>query len=224
MASKYKLLIIDDHPMFRDGLKTIVRTGANYEIAGEAGTCAEGLSLARSLKPDLIIVDISLPDGNGIDLARDILALTPQTKLVMLSMHSKVDFIATAFQAGVSGYLAKESSREQLLQALDAVMAGRQYLDGSLSPRVVTELLSRPNEETRMADAAYGKLSRREQQVLRLLAEGLAPAVIAERLFISRKTVENHRTNILAKLGIKSPVALVRYAARLGLIDLETED
>lgn len=224
MASKYKLLIIDDHPMFRDGLKTIVRTGANYEIAGEAGTCAEGLSLARSLKPDLIIVDISLPDGNGIDLARDILALAPQTKLVMLSMHSKVDFIATAFQAGVSGYLAKESSREQLLQALDAVMAGRQYLDGSLSPRVVTELLSRPNEETRMTDAAYGKLSRREQQVLRLLAEGLAPAVIAERLFISRKTVENHRTNILAKLGIKSPVALVRYAARLGLIDLETED
>ncbi|MGE4263198.1 MAG: response regulator [Desulfovibrio sp.] len=224
MASKYKLLIIDDHPMFRDGLKTIVRTGANYEIAGEAGTCAEGLALARSLKPDLVIVDISLPDGNGIDLARDILALAPQTKLVMLSMHSKVDFIATAFQAGVSGYLAKESSREQLLQALDAVMAGRQYLDGSLSPRVVTELLSRPSEETRMADAAYGKLSRREQQVLRLLAEGLAPAVIAERLFISRKTVENHRTNILAKLGIKSPVALVRYAARLGLIDLDTED
>lgn len=224
MAPKYKLLIIDDHPMFRDGLKTIVRSGSNYEIAGEAGTCAEGLAQARSLKPDLVIVDISLPDGNGIDLARDILALAPQTKLVMLSMHSKVDFIATAFQAGVSGYLAKESSREQLVQALDAVMAGRQYLDGSLSPRVVTELLSRPNEETRTADAAYGKLSRREQQVLRLLAEGLAPAVIAERLFISRKTVENHRTNILAKLGIKSPVALVRYAARLGLIDLDTEE
>lgn len=224
MPSKYKILIIDDHPMFRDGLKTIVRTGAAYEIAGEAGNCAEGLAQARSIKPDLVIVDISLPDGNGIDLARDILALAPQTKVVMLSMHSKVDFIATAFQAGVSGYLAKESSREQLLQALDAVMAGRQYLDGSLSPRVVTELLARPNEETRTTDAAYGKLSRREQQVLRLLAEGHAPAVIAERLFISRKTVENHRTNILAKLGIKSPVALVRYAARLGLIDLETEE
>jgi DNA-binding NarL/FixJ family response regulator len=224
MSAKYKILIIDDHPMFRDGLKTIVRSGAAYEIAGEAGNCAEGLAQARSIKPDLVIVDISLPDGNGIDLARDILALAPQTKVVMLSMHSKVDFLATAFQAGVSGYLAKESSREQLLQALDAVMAGRQYLDGSLSPRVVTELLARPNEETRTTDAAYGKLSRREQQVLRLLAEGHAPAVIAERLFISRKTVENHRTNILAKLGIKSPVALVRYAARLGLIDLETEE
>lgn len=224
MASKYKLLIIDDHPMFRDGLKTIVRLNPAYEIAAEAGTCAEGLAQARSLRPDLVIVDISLPDGNGIDLARDILSQAPLTKVVMLSMHAKVDFIATAFQAGVSAYLAKESSREQLLQALDTVMAGRQYLDGSLSPRVVTELLSRPSEETRMADAAYGKLSRREQQVLRLLAEGLAPAVIAERLFISRKTVENHRTNILAKLGIKSPVALVRYAARLGLIDLDTED
>lgn len=224
MAPKYKLLIIDDHPMFRDGLKTIVRLNPAYEIAGEAGTCAEGLALARSIRPDLVIVDISLPDGNGIELARDILAQVPLAKVVMLSMHSKVDFIATAFQAGVSAYLAKESSREQLLQALDAVMAGRQYLDGSLSPRVVTELLSRPSEETRMADASYGKLSRREQQVLRLLAEGLAPAVIAERLFISRKTVENHRTNILTKLGIKSPVALVRYAARLGLIDLDTGD
>ncbi|MBI5520526.1 MAG: response regulator transcription factor [Desulfovibrio sp.] len=224
MATKYKLLIIDDHPMFRDGLKTIVRLNPAYEIAGEAGSCAEGLALARSARPDLVIVDISLPDGNGIDLARDILSQVPMARVVMLSMHSKVDFIATAFQAGVSAYLAKESSREQLLQALDAVMAGRQYLDGSLSPRVVTELLSRPSEETRMADAAYAKLSRREQQVLRLLAEGLAPAVIAERLFISRKTVENHRTNILTKLGIKSPVALVRYAARLGLIDLDNDE
>lgn len=224
MTRRYKLLVIDDHPMFRDGVKTIVRANPAYEIVAEAGTCAEGLALARSLQPDLVIVDISLPDGNGIDLARDILANAPQTRVLMLSMHSKVEFIATAFQAGVSAYLAKDSSRDQLLQALDAVVAGRQYLDGSLSPRVVSELLSRSGSETRMADASYGKLSRREQQVLRLLAEGLAPASIAERLFISRKTVENHRTNILHKLGIKSPVALVRYAARMGLIDLDTAD
>jgi len=224
MASRHTLLIIDDHPMFRDGVKTIVRANPAYDIIAEAGTCTEGLALARGLKPDLVLVDISLPDGNGIDLARDILVQAPQTKVLMLSMHSKVEFIATAFQAGVSAYLAKDSSRDQLVQALDAVVTGKQYLDGSLSPRVVSELLSRTGSETRMADASYGKLSRREQQVLRLLAEGQAPAAIAERLFISRKTVENHRTNILHKLGIKSPVALVRYAARMGLIDLDTPE
>lgn len=222
MARRHKLLVIDDHPMFRDGLGAIVRTNPAYEIAGEAGTCAEALALAKALEPDICVVDISLPDGNGIDLARDLLSLLPRTRVLMLSMHSKVEFVVTAFQAGVSAYLAKDSSRDQLMQALDAVVAGRQYLDGALSPKVVSELLLRPGSQTRMADASYSKLSPREQQVLRLLAEGHAPAAIAERLFISRKTVENHRTNILAKLDIKSPVALVRYAARMGLIDLDT--
>ena len=224
MQAKHKLLIIDDHPMFRDGVKTIVRSNPADEVAAEAGTCAEGLALTRSIQPDIVIVDISLPDGNGIDLARSILTYAPGARVLMLSMHSKVDFVVTAFQAGVSAYLAKDSSRDQLLQALDAIVAGKQYLDGSLSPRVVSELLTRPGAETPMADASYGTLSRREQQVLRLLAEGLTPAAIAERLFISRKTVENHRTNLLHKLGIKNPVGLVRYAARMGLIDLDTQD
>lgn len=224
MAPKSKLLIIDDHPMFRDGVKALVRANPAYEVVAEAGTYSEGLALARNLQPGLVLVDISLPDGNGIDLARDILSHLPQARILMLSMHSKVEFITTAFQAGVSAYLAKDSSRDQLLQALDAVVAGKQYLDGSLSPQVVSELLTRTGSETRMTDVSYGKLSRREQQVLRLLAEGLAPAAIAERLFISRKTVENHRTNILNKLGIQSPVALVRYAIRMGIIDLDAPE
>jgi DNA-binding NarL/FixJ family response regulator len=224
MKPKHSILIIDDHPMFRDGVKTIVRSNPAYDITAEAGTCAEGLALARSLQPDIVIVDISLPDGNGIDLAGEILSYAPNARVLMLSMHSKVEFITMAFQAGVSAYLAKDSSRDQLMQALDTVMAGKQYLDGSLSPRVLSELLSRSDSETRMTDASYSRLSRREQQVLRLLAEGMATMAIAERLFISRKTVENHRTNILHKLGIKSPVALVRYAARMGLIDLDIRE
>ncbi len=224
MSVKHSLVIIDDHPMFREGVKAIVRGGAGYEICAEAGTCAEGLLAVRTHRPALALVDISLPDGSGIDLARDIMAASPRTRVVILSMHSKVEFISTAFQAGAMAYLAKESSRDQLLQALEAAVSGRQYLDSSLSPKLVAELLSPPASEPRMADAAYGRLSRREQQVLRLLAEGHAPTAIAERLFITRKTVENHRTNILNKLGIKSPVALVRYAARLGLIDLEAEE
>jgi DNA-binding NarL/FixJ family response regulator len=145
----------------------------------------------------------------------------PEAKILMLSMHSKADFIVSAFQAGALAFLAKDSSRDQLLHALEVVTSGRQYLDGAISPRVLNELLLRSGSELRMVDASYATLSRREQQVLRLLAEGMVPAAIADRLFISRKTVENHRTNLLNKLDIKSPVELVRYAARMGLIDLD---
>ncbi len=221
MAPRHRILVIDDHPMVRDGITSIVRSSPGYEIVGEAGTGAEGLSLARSLQPDIAIVDISLPDGNGIDLTRNILDHAPGCRVLVLSMHSKIDFIVKAFQAGASAFLAKDSSREQLLHALDSAVSGRQYLDGSLSPRVMSELLARSGTEPRMADASYNSLTRREQQILRMLAEGMAPPDIAERLFISRKTVENHRTNLLNKLGIKSPVELVRYAARMGLIDLD---
>lgn len=222
MTHRRRLLIVDDHPMFRDGITAIVRASHGYEVAGEAGTSAEGLALARALQPDVAIIDISLPDGNGIDLAKSVLLHAPDCRVLVLSMHSKIDFIVMAFQAGASAFLAKDSSREQLIHALDAVVAGKQYLDGSLSPRVMSELLSRSGSEPRMADASYNSLTRREQQILRMLAEGLPPSGIAERLFISRKTVENHRTNLLHKLDIKSPVELVRYAARMGLIDLES--
>jgi DNA-binding NarL/FixJ family response regulator len=221
MKNKNSILIVDDHPMFRDGIKAIVSGSSNYHVAGEAGSCADGLEIARTLQPGIVIVDISLPDGSGIDLARSLLVHVPEAKILMLSMHSKADFIVSAFQAGALAFLAKDSSRDQLLHALDVVTSGKQYLDGAISPRVLNELLLRSGSELRMADASYATLSRREQQVLRLLAEGMTPAAIAERLFISRKTVENHRTNLLNKLDIKSPVELVRYAARMGLIDLD---
>lgn len=221
MKTKHTLLIVDDHPMFRDGVKAIVSASPGYQVVAEAGSCAQGLELARGLQPDIAVIDISLPDGNGIDLARSIIAYAPEAKILMLSMHAKSDYIVSAFQAGAQAFLAKDSSREQLLHALDVIMAGKQYLDGAVSPRVLNELLLRSGSELRMADASYATLSRREQQVLRLLAEGLSPAVIAERLFVSRKTVENHRSNLLNKLNIKNPVELVRYAARMGLIDLD---
>jgi len=222
MKNRRRILIIDDHPMFRDGVKAIISGSGGYQVAGEAGSCAEGLEAGRSLQPDIVIIDISLPDGSGIDLARSMLAYVPEAKILMLSMHSKADFIVSAFQAGALAFLAKDSSRDQLIHALDVIVSGKQYLDGAVSPRVLSELLLRSGSEMCMADASYATLSRREQQVLRLLAEGMAPAAIAKQLFISRKTVENHRTNLQNKLDIKSPVELVRYAARMGLIDLDT--
>lgn len=221
MAAKKRILIVDDHPLYRDGLKALLGRHAGFETAGEAGTFQEGLRLAKKLKPDLALLDISLPDGSGIELARELRRLLPDIGLVIVSMHSKIDFIAAAFQAGVGGYVAKESGADRILQAIEGVAAGGQYLDSTLSPKVVRKLNDLSRRKARSVDASYGTLSFREQQVMRLLAEGLEPQEIAAKLFITRKTVENHRYAIMSKLGIKSPLAFVRHAARLGLIELD---
>jgi DNA-binding NarL/FixJ family response regulator len=177
--------------------------------------------MARELSPDLAVVDISLPDGNGIELTRELRSIQPGMPVIIVSMHAKLDFIAAAFQAGAGGYMSKESGGEGILQAIDTVLAGGQYLDGSLSPTILQKLNDISSRKPKSMDASDGSLSQREQQVMRLLAEGLTPDEIASRLFVSRKTILNHRYAIMTKLGIKSPMAFVRHAARLGLIDID---
>lgn len=216
-----RIIIVDDHPLYRDGLKAGLGTRGDFHVVGEAGTCAEGLKLVQSLNPDLAVIDISLPDGSGIELTRELRTLCPDLSVLIVSMHAKLDFIAAAFQAGAGGYMSKESGGDGILQAIDTVLAGGQYLDGSLSPSVLRRLNDISGRKAKTVDASYGSLSLREQQVMRLLAEGLTPDEIAAKLFVSRKTVLNHRYAIMTKLGIKSPMAFVRHAARLGLIDIE---
>jgi len=221
VSTPKRILIVDDHPLYRDGLRVRLCARPEFTVVGEAGSCAEGLRMTRELAPDLAVVDISLPDGSGIELTRDIRAARPGMPVLIVSMHAKLDFIAAAFQAGASGYMSKESGGEGILQAIDTVLNGGQYLDGSLSPTVLRRLSDISGRKAKTMDASYGSLSQREQQVMRLLAEGLTPDEIAAKLFVSRKTVLNHRYAIMTKLGIKSPMAFVRHAARLGLIDMD---
>ena len=221
MSTPKRILIVDDHPLYRDGLRARLGARPDFSVVGEAGTSAEGLRMAKDLAPDLAVVDISLPDGSGIELTREMRAVRPDMPVLIVSMHAKLDFIAAAFQAGASGYMSKESGGEGILQAIDTVLAGGQYLDGSLSPTVLRRLSDISGRKAKTVDASYGTLSLREQQVMRLLAEGLTPEEIAAKLFVSRKTVLNHRYSIMTKLGIKSPMAFVRHAARLGLIDID---
>lgn len=221
MSTPKRILIVDDHPLYRDGLRARLGARPDFSVVGEAGTSAEGLRMAKDLAPDLAVVDISLPDGSGIELTREMRAARPGMNVLIVSMHAKLDFIAAAFQAGASGYMSKESGGEGILQAIDTVLAGGQYLDGSLSPTVLRRLNDISGRKAKTVDASYGSLSLREQQVMRLLAEGLTPDDIAAKLFVSRKTVLNHRYAIMTKLGIKSPMAFVRHAARLGLIDID---
>ena len=221
MIRTQHIVIVDDHPLFREGLKTIISRNKRYQVIAEAGDGQQGLRLAQSLHPDLVLVDISLPDKSGIQLIRELRKVDPNMKVLVVTMHAKVDYIAESFQAGASGYVVKESAAEGLLKGIDTVLNGGYFLDSAVSPQVVEKLMTLPAKDARIRDANYDSLTPREQEILRLLAEGLNAREIADKLCISSKTVENHRTNIMHKLNLQNPIDLVRYAAKIGLIDTD---
>ncbi len=221
MPEKKTLLIVDDHPLLREGLKAIIGRNPEYEVIGEAGNGREALRMVKQLKPNLALLDISLPDQSGLELIRDMLQSSPETRVMIISMHSKIDYIVKAFQAGARGYVAKESATEKLLQGINTVLKGDYFMDTSVSQQVVKKLAGLAEKEAKVQDAAYETLTPREQEIMVLVAEGLSSNDIAERLFISSKTVENHRASIMHKLNLHNTIELIRYAAKLGLIDID---
>jgi DNA-binding NarL/FixJ family response regulator len=221
LAPKKKLLIVDDHPMFREGIKSIIARNPQLEVVGEAGEGRAALKMVENLRPDMVLLDVSLPDMNGIDLIHDIKKFLPEIHILMVSMHTKIDYITSAFQAGARGYVVKDAPSGKILQALDLVSQGEYFLDTSIARQVVERLAELPGRQAKVADAAYGSLTPREQEILRLMAEGHSKKKISDQLCISPKTVENHRANIMAKLDLHSTLEMVRYAARLGLIDVD---
>ena len=221
MVQKKTILIVDDHPLIREGLKAIIENQNGYEVVGEAGNGYEALQMTKKLKPDLILVDISLPDQSGIQLTREIRNLFSDIRIMIVTMHSKIDYIVEAFRAGATGYVLKESAANKLMEGIDSVLKGDCFMDASVSYKVVQRLTQIPAKEKTFINDDYDTLTPREQEVMTLLAEGLSSKQIAEKLFISAKTVENHRANIMKKLNLHSTMELVRYAAKLGLIDVD---
>ena len=221
MDQKKTIIVVDDHPLFREGLKSIIGRITQYKVVGEAGNGREALKLIKELKPDLVLVDMSLPDQTGIELTRQILELSSTIRIVIVSMHSKADYIVKAFQAGATGYVVKESASEKLLQAIDNVLKGDYFMDSHVSKEVVRKLMGIQNKEQKITDAAFNTLTPREQEIMILVAEGLSTNEISERLYISPKTVENHRSSIMRKLNLHNTIEVARYAVKLDLIDID---
>ncbi len=216
------ILLVDDHTLFREGLKVLLRQNPSFVVAGEAGSVQEACEQAEKLRPELVLMDIALPDDNGIEGTRLILDIVPSAKVVIISMYSKMDFVVKAIRAGAVGYIIKDSTPGILLKALGTVLEGHYYFDHTVLEEIVQFLLEQEDGRVTASDENYERLTPREQEVMRLVARGLSTKQIASELFISPKTVENHRTRIMEKLGLDNVVDLVKYAARLGIIDIRS--
>lgn len=193
--------------------------GDGLVVCGEAGDAREAQSEIPDAAPDIVLLDVSLHGENSFGLIREILAAKPDMKIVMLSMHNGFEYIRQAFSSGAAGYLSKESSADRIFEAIHRVHAGEYYLDSFALVPFVQALINAPPDALLTDDARYGTLTRREQEIFRKLAEGQTCKVIGSGLYISAKTVENHRSNIMKKLDLSSHVDLYTYARSLGIIE-----
>ncbi len=205
-----RVLLADDHVVVREGLKAILeREGC--EIVGEAADGQDAVRLARDLRPDVAILDVAMPLLNGLDAAREILQTSPQTRGILLTMHTEEGFVLEALRAGIRGYVVKTEAAADLVRAIHEVSRGRVYLSPAISQTVIEGYLAK-------AELPSDPLTAREREVLQLVAEGKTSKEIAQLLGVSAKTVETHRSRIMERLGIHDTAGLVRYAIRRGLI------
>lgn len=214
---KIKIILVDDHQIIRDGIRALFNGCTDIEIIAEAADAAECLQQLRLRQADVALIDISLPGISGIKLTEQLSVLYPSLKVLILSMHLNEAYISGAIKAGAKGYLAKNTTREELISTIHLIAEGKKYLGKDVSEVItsgfVRRLQANENENKEV-------LSKREMEILRLTAEGLGNREISQKLFISIRTVESHKNHIMQKLGLKSSVELVRYAIKSGLINI----
>jgi len=215
-----RVIIADDHKIVRDGLRALIESRGGMDLLAEAETGRAAVELATKLRPSVAVMDIGMPDLNGIEATRQIMASVPTVRVIALSMHADRRFVAGMLGAGASGYLLKDCAFEELADAIGIVASGRIYLSPSIAEVVVEGYVRHLLEHDREGRPGPD-LSAREREVLQLLTEGRATKEAAARLHVSNKTIETHRHNIMAKLGIRSVAELTKYAIREGLTSLE---
>ncbi|MBI3986280.1 MAG: response regulator transcription factor [Lentisphaerae bacterium] len=214
-----KIMLADDHKMIRDGLRALLEKQRNMEVVAEAADGQTAVQTARKVKPDVLIMDIGMPDLNGIEAARQISALPGKPKIIGLSMHADRRYVSQMLKSGASGYMLKDSAFEELVTAIATVMKGQVYLSPAIAETVLDHyrVVAKDND-----GSAFSLLTVREREVLQQIAEGCSTKEIASTLGVSVKTIETHRRQIMEKLKLHSVAELTKYAVKEGLTDLET--
>jgi DNA-binding NarL/FixJ family response regulator len=213
-----RVVLADDHRVVREGLRKILEAEPNLEVIGEAGDGLEVVALVERVRPDVLVVDVRMPGLSGLEVTRQVRDRSPETQVVVLSMYADEAYVLEALRNGALGYVLKESTGSDLVQAVRDAMSGRYYLSPPLSDRAI-EFYIRMREPA--GAGGYERLTPREREVLHLAVQGLMRGEIASRLSISPRTVETHRANLKRKLGLSSQVDLIRYALRRGIIPME---
>lgn len=215
--AKIRVLVADDHAIVREGVRMILARENDIEVVGEAGDGQQALELVGQLRPQVVIMDISMPGMGGIEATQLVRAQYPDVQVLALTMHEDETYVFQLLRAGAAGYVLKRAAAQDLVQAVRAAARGEAFLYPSVARKVVEDYLRRV--ETGEERERYDGLTTREKEILTLIAQGLSNQQIAEKLYISIKTVQTHRAHILAKLGLHDRTELVRYAIRKGLIE-----
>lgn len=223
---KAKILIADDHSVVRSGLKLLLQTSPDYAVVGEAEDGAEAVALTSKLRPDLVILDITMPTLNGIEAAREIKKNSPDTKMIILTVHEDEEYLYQILNAGANGYVLKNAEKKDIFAAINSALSGDRFFSPGISRLIIDGFVKRaaaeqPPSNGNHTEQPRQQLTKRETEVLQYIAKGYTNRKIAEELFLSIRTVNTHRTNLMQKLDIHDTAGLVRYAINTGLVRLE---
>jgi len=219
IGKKIKVILVDDHKLFRDGLKFVINQMDNLEVIAEASNGNEFLDILEDKKPDLVLMDISMPELDGIQATQQAIAKYPRLKILVISMFCDEEYYYQMIQAGVMGFVLKDIGKDELENAIQAVLNGESYFSQKLLRDIIMNLNS-PSKSAKVQNGPEASLTKRELEVLKYICEGLSNAQIAEKLFISIRTVEGHKSNLISKTGVKNTISLVMYALKNNLVEI----
>lgn len=220
MSETIQLFVVDDHPIFIEGITGLLKDTPGFVIAGTAHNGKELLEKLRSQQPDIILLDINMPEMDGIEATKEIKKLYPDIKIIMLTMFNDIRFIKEVLEIGAKGYILKNIGREDLIKAIHTVASGKPFLDSAVQEKVINNMSAQDDDEMddKESDVLVQNITGRELEILQLIALGLTSQDISKKLFISKNTVETHRKNLLAKLNVKNTASLLKFAYKKGLV------
>ncbi|MGP8051277.1 MAG: response regulator [Desulfobaccales bacterium] len=216
MAAPVRILLADDHVMFRRGIRRIIQSISDVEVVGEANDGFELIEILKTTSPQLVILDISMPNLRGLEATREIKIINPEVKVLILTMHKDQEYLYHAFAAGAEGYLLKEDADTELISAIDTLRKGGTYISPLLAPQLADLFMEKSRPAGELAAISGQHLTTREREIIKLIAEGKSSKEVGELLFISSRTVQHHRANIMRKLNVKKTADLVKYAIQKG--------